>query len=134
MRKKGPDNVSRYRPINRILIKRSTQWPIYHGQTGRWVSKEDGTHQRLIENVPCIRCSVCDGEIYQDTDNPNLAHMMIAHGFRMNGLRYDNQNNRLNSDYRPCIDGYWDHDFDQTPGMAESACVRCELTREQAAW
>jgi hypothetical protein len=54
--------------------------------------------------VPALRCYECDGVLISPLLYPQMdmatkvGHLTLCHGYRMDGKRYDNQNNMIEED------------------------------------
>lgn len=78
------------------LIAKAKAWPVYRSTTTRQYVRQDvdGFTAWVTEtDVPCIRCRECDDEILVNDPTGRLGHLAQHHGWRMNGKRYDGQNN-----------------------------------------
>jgi hypothetical protein len=80
------------------LVDLARTWPTYRDATTRQYMKQDDFGQSVWVtevDVPCVRCTDCDDEILVNDPTGRLGHLAQFHGWRMNGKRYDGQNNVL---------------------------------------
>lgn len=90
-------SLKRY-PIHPSLVKLAREWATYQSKTTRQYMSVDpnGMSSWVTEqDVPCARCAECDDEILVNDPTGRLGHLTGHHGWRMNGKRYDGQNQIL---------------------------------------
>jgi hypothetical protein len=79
--------------IAESLVNLARTWPTYLSE---YVARQGRPPERVEVEVPCQRCLDCDCVIIPDDLAGRLAHLTVMHGYRMNGRRYDNQNQEIN--------------------------------------
>jgi hypothetical protein len=70
--------------ISERLEQLAENWPFY----------PDTAVDRHGHHWPVDRCAECLGACVRGTEG-RLGHLTLEHGWRLNGRRYDNQNNLL---------------------------------------
>ena len=81
----GPDP----QPIAQELLELADRWPFYPSIA----TSRDSDREQAQERT-CTRCAECGGEITPPATREDVAgHLMLHHGYRANGVRYDNRNN-----------------------------------------
>jgi hypothetical protein len=52
----------------------------------------------FLGDVTIMRCRECDGMVFPEDFSGRLGHLLLEHGYRMNGHRYDNRNREVHGD------------------------------------
>lgn len=77
------------KPIADELLELADRWPFYPSIA----ASRDSDREKAQERT-CTRCAECDGEITPPADREDVVgHLMQSHGYRSNGVQYDNRNN-----------------------------------------
>lgn len=84
----GDDGVNT--DIHPGLVARAAAWHCYPSTARSWVGTDRETRRQV--DLYCVRCSQCDGQILPADLAGRIAHLTLEHGYRMDGLRYDNHN------------------------------------------
>jgi hypothetical protein len=75
---------------------------LFYESTRVAVSGQAPDQSRTV--VPALRCYGCDGVLISQLPFPlmdlaaKVGHLTLLHGYRMDGKRYDNQNNMIEED------------------------------------
>jgi len=96
--REGFEGPQKRYPIHPGLVRLAKELPTYRSTTTRqfMTSGEDGSLTWVVEkDIPCSRCVECEDEILVNDPTGRLGHLMLNHGWRMNGKRYDGQNQIL---------------------------------------
>ena len=81
----GPET----KPIAEELLELADRWPTYASTT-----TSRTTARTKAQGRPCTRCLECSGEITPPAAREDVVgHLMQSHGYRSNGVQYDNRNN-----------------------------------------
>lgn len=78
--------------IAESLVSLARTWPT---SPSTYAAKQGIPPDRYAVDVPCQRCVSCEGVILPDDLAGRVAHLTLMHGYRMNGKRYDNQNQEV---------------------------------------
>jgi hypothetical protein len=78
--------------IAESLVALARTWPTVEST---YAAKQGIPPDRYSVDVPCQRCVACECVIVPDDLVGRLAHLTSMHGYRMNGKRYDNQNQEV---------------------------------------
>lgn len=52
----------------------------------------------FLGDVPIHRCRQCRAMVFPEDFAGRLGHLLLEHGYRMNGRRYDGQNQEIHGD------------------------------------
>lgn len=74
------------------LVELARRLPVYDST---YTARQGRPPERVSIQAPCRRCTECDCVIWPDDLIGRISHLTTMHGYRMNGRRYDNQNQEL---------------------------------------
>jgi hypothetical protein len=84
--------------IDAALLQLAETWPVLDGTTEirsghptDYASPQDWA-EAPVQEVPCKRCQDCGQAVIPADAQARLVHLMSAHGYRMDGTAYDNDN------------------------------------------
>lgn len=91
------------KPMDPWLQRLADQWELYES-TAELTKHQIAAAKAMRVDITarqCMRCAECDEEVL-DFSDAKLHHLLLSHGYRRDGRRFDNRNNYLGNAEDAC--------------------------------